>query len=41
MINNEYQLVEQLSCEDLYFLAAEGRFYNKNAREEVEEKCGF
>tara|TARA_Y100000310_G_scaffold323317_1_gene383496 strand:- start:1101 stop:1262 length:162 start_codon:yes stop_codon:yes gene_type:complete len=41
MINDTYQLVNELKCDELYFLKSREHFKSRKARTLVENKCGF
>ncbi|MBT3297697.1 hypothetical protein HN385_02140 [archaeon] len=41
MIENEYQIVDELNCEELYFLKKKDRFQNKGLLNKIDNKCNF
>ncbi len=41
MVREIEQLVDQLSCEDLYFLKDKEHFHNKRISKRIKEKCNL
>lgn len=41
MINDTYQMVNELKCSELYFLKNREHFKSRMAKTMLENKCGF
>jgi len=41
MIESPYQLINELKCDEIYFLKKKGSLSGKKISENIETKCGF